>query len=224
MTSGAQSFDRLAEQYDRLAELGPGDIAKYLASALPERGRTALDVGCGSGRHALLLADRYESVLGVDLSAPMIELARRKRPRPNVTYEVADLMTLDHEPFDLLLCVGTLHHVPDLEAALAKIRSLVRPGGTAILVDLVSERGRLPKWFFRAGAVVDLGRDLLGRRPHALERFRLAMGPAWLDHLASDRYLSSSEFDRRYGASLPGSTIERVAQFRVCTWTAPPAA
>lgn len=215
-----QSFDRLAEQYDRLAELGPGDFARYLTSVLPDHGSAALDIGCGSGRHAVLLAERFDSVLGVDLSAPMIELGRRKRARPNVAYDVKDLMDVDGGPYDLVLSVGTLHHVPDLEAALAKIRGLVARGGTAILADLVANRDRLPKWFFRAGAVLQLARDLGARRASAWERFRLATHPAWIDHLASDRYLSAAEFDRRYCAALPGATTRMVAQFRVCTWHA----
>jgi len=216
-----QSFDRLAEQYDRLAELGPGDLARRLTTLLPERGGTAVDVGCGAGRHTVLLAERFDHVVGIDVSAPMIELARRKRARPNVTYEVRDLMDVDGA-YEVVLSVGMLHHVADLEAALAKVRSLVRPGGTAVLADLVTERGRVPKWWFRAGALLQLARDVAGRRGHAWERYRLATASAWLEHLASDRYLSGADFDRRYCAALPGATTQMVGQFRVCTWTRPP--
>jgi 2-polyprenyl-3-methyl-5-hydroxy-6-metoxy-1,4-benzoquinol methylase len=221
MSRDPQSFDEIALVYDRIAELGPGRIAQWLTSVLPEHGASALDIGCGAGRHAVVLAKHFDHVLGVDLSAPMIELARQKRPAANVTYEVGDLMDLEPVEYELVFSVGMLHHVPDLDAALVKIRSLVRPGGMAILADLVTEKGRLPKWFFRLGAVVQLFRDALHRRSHAFERFRLANHRAWLDHVASDIYLSPAEFDRRYCDALPGATTQDVSQFRVCTWTRP---
>jgi len=219
VTTDPQSFDGLAEHYDRLAELGPGDVARWLRTALPSHGGSAVDIGCGSGRHTVVLAERFDRVVGIDLSEPMVELARRKRPDPKVTYEVRDLMDVGGQQFDLVLSVGALHHMPDLEAALAKIASLVSPGGTAVLVDLVADRDRVPRWWFRAGAVVQLLRDLAGRKAFAFERYRLATHHGWLDHLASDRYLSTAEFDRRYAAVLTGAEMHRVGQFRACVWT-----
>ena len=82
----AQSFDRLAEDYDRLGDLGNDPFGDWVPSVVPvSRGR-ALDLGCGAGRHAVLLADWFDQVDAVDLSGPMIRLARRKRPRSNVCY------------------------------------------------------------------------------------------------------------------------------------------
>jgi ubiquinone/menaquinone biosynthesis C-methylase UbiE len=84
----AQSFGKLAADYDRLGDLGENHrlIAQWLAGVLPGAGGRALDLGCGTGRHTMLLADRFTRVDAVDLAAPMIELARARRPRPNVTY------------------------------------------------------------------------------------------------------------------------------------------
>ncbi|MGW4029315.1 class I SAM-dependent methyltransferase [Streptomyces sp. NPDC004838] len=48
---------------------------------------------CGSGRAVEALADSFEEVVGLDLSAPLIENARAKRARPNVRYVVEDLGT-----------------------------------------------------------------------------------------------------------------------------------
>jgi SAM-dependent methyltransferase len=82
----AQSFVRLAEDNDRLGDLGNDPFGDWLPSVLPvPRGR-ALDLGCGAGRHAVLLADWFDQVDAVHLSGPMIRLARRKRPRQNVCY------------------------------------------------------------------------------------------------------------------------------------------
>jgi len=92
----AQSFDRVAEDYDRLGDLDRRRwIEQWLASVLPDCGQRALDVGCGPGRQAVTLADRFGRVDAIDLSGAMIELARARRARPNISYRQADLHELD---------------------------------------------------------------------------------------------------------------------------------
>jgi SAM-dependent methyltransferase len=77
---------------DRLGDLGENDsIGSWLVSVLPSAGGRALDLGCGAGRHAVLLAGRFAHVVAIDLSRPVIEIARARRSRPNVAYQQADL-------------------------------------------------------------------------------------------------------------------------------------
>jgi ubiquinone/menaquinone biosynthesis C-methylase UbiE len=133
----AQSFDRVAEDLDRLAELSRHElITSWLADVLPKAGRYAIDLGCGPGRQAVLLAGRFAQVDAVDLSGPMIELARARRPRPNISYLHGDLRQAGQAGhYDLVLCVRTLHHVLDLHAALSHLKRLLAPGGRLIVVD-----------------------------------------------------------------------------------------
>ncbi len=215
-----QSFDELAETFDRRAELEGDAFGDWLLTVLPERGGDALDLGCGPGRHAALLAERFEHVLAVDLSPAMIDVARRKRAAPNITYEVADLANVTGQ-FDLVVTSATLHHVADLEAALAHITTLVRPGGSAMLADVTAFRAQLPRWYYQLGALKQLVNDVVRRRPHAWERFGLMTHQGWLDHMASDRFLSPGEFRRRYAAALPGATFVETGFQVVCRWTKP---
>jgi SAM-dependent methyltransferase len=134
-----QSFDTLADRYDRLHDLQADPIGTWLPGVLPQPGRRALDAGCGSGRHSLVLADRFDEVIGIDLSAPMIRLATARRSRPNIAYHHADLMRFaDPDGFDLVLSVNTLHHLPDLDGALDHLRRLTRPAGLVVLADCVA--------------------------------------------------------------------------------------
>jgi 2-polyprenyl-3-methyl-5-hydroxy-6-metoxy-1,4-benzoquinol methylase len=208
--SAAQSFDRTAAGYDRLGDLGENDsIRSWLVSVLPPAGGRALDLGCGAGRHAVLLAGRFAHVDAVDLSLPMIEIARAKRSRPNVAYQQADLLEATGSgEYDLVLSVMTLHHVPDLQAALAHIKGLLARGGRIVLADpypaesalhptrrilhrLVPLRPRL-----HAMAVLRLGANLVRRGPAtAWEIYRLYTRGEWLDHLVSDRFFSREELD-----------------------------
>ena len=109
--AAAQSFDRTAAGYDRLGDLGQNDsIRSWLVSVLPPAGGRALDLGCGAGRDSVLLAERFAHVDAVDLSLPMIEIARAKRSRPNIAYRQADLLEVTGSgEYDLVLSVMTLH-------------------------------------------------------------------------------------------------------------------
>ncbi|MCX4749949.1 class I SAM-dependent methyltransferase [Kitasatospora sp. NBC_01287] len=224
MHENAQSFDHVAEEYERLHQLLGDPVADWLPDwlpdVLPDSGGRALDLGCGGGRHAVLLAERFAEVDAIDLSVPMIDLARRERPRPNVRYRAAGLLETAG-PYDFVLSAATLHHLPDLDAALRHIRSLLAPGGRAVLIDTVSKRPATPRWWLYCGAVRALARELPRRGPtQARELFRLRTGD-WLDHRASDRYLSREQFEQRYAARFPGARFQRVGRAHGMVWDQP---
>ncbi|GAA3091288.1 2-polyprenyl-3-methyl-5-hydroxy-6-metoxy-1,4-benzoquinol methylase [Kribbella aluminosa] len=204
----AQSFDHLAERYDRLGELTADHVTAWLPTVLPANRRRAIDLGCGAGRHAVVLADHFDQVDAIDLSGPMIRLARRKRPRANISYVEAGILDITGQ-YDFVTSSATLHHVADLPAVLRHIRSLLAPGGIAALADTVSARPATPRWWLYGGQLRILTRNLASRNPHAWEIFRLATGD-WLEHRASDRYLSRETFEQTYAAALPGARFTRV--------------
>ena len=219
----AQSFDAFAETYDRLASLSAGFVRSFIESVLPEEGRRAVDLGCGTGHHAAILATRFEEVLAVDISSPMLEIARARRALPNISYELRDLRDVSPEKdgcFDLVFSASTLHHVPDLDGALHRIRDLLIPGGRVVLLDNVSLKPAVPRWWFRREALRRFVGDLSGRRRplrEAIEVLRLQTHPAWLDHVTSDRFLSPSEFRHRYGDIFPGGRFTDL--YRSCVLT-----
>ena len=103
---------------------------------------------------------------------------------------------------------STLHQLPDLDAALHHLRGLVASAGTAILVDNVDAWPTPPGWVYRLGAVRKLPADLQRhgwQQAWWLLKFRTST--AWLDHLASDRYLSRQVFGQCYGAIFPGAPV-----------------
>ena len=215
-----QSFDKFAADYDRFASLEPGSLRNWLVKQLPPHGHRALDAGCGAGRHMQALAERFDEVVGVDISEPLIGIARRRRSGPNVRYLVADIMSFaDADGFDLVFSSTTLHHLPDLKAALLHLRGFVRSGGVAILIDNVAPRPTPPRLVHVLGALRNIPSDVrrLGwRQARWLMQFRTST--SWLDHLASDRYVSRQEFEHRYGSIYPDARFQNLGYAHALVW------
>ncbi|MCF6523087.1 bifunctional 2-polyprenyl-6-hydroxyphenol methylase/3-demethylubiquinol 3-O-methyltransferase UbiG [Streptomyces sp. JJ36] len=134
--------------------------------AVPERCGAALDVGCGDGLLARRLAQRAEAVVGVDVDAEMIRLARERSARvDNVTFAEADLLDDGHGlladgKYGFVSAVAVVHHV-GLAEALAAMRRLLAPGGRMVVVGLARNRTLLD-WVV-SGAGVPAARVLARR-------------------------------------------------------------
>lgn len=120
-------FDELTDLYDRYNavrdRLAPA-TATWLADHLPG-GTRAVDLGCGPGRFTPLIADRYDTVLAVDLSQQMIHRARQQRARPNVTYQQRSLLDVSPDQdgtWDGVVTVNTVHHAGALDVVLPRLR------------------------------------------------------------------------------------------------------
>jgi ubiquinone/menaquinone biosynthesis C-methylase UbiE len=106
-------------------------------------GERVLDVGCGMGADVFEIAPLVGSngqVTGVDMSAAMIDEARRRaegRGLP-VSFEVGDSQALrfDTSTFDAVRTERMLMHVPDAELALAEMTRVLKPGGRMSVFDL----------------------------------------------------------------------------------------
>jgi SAM-dependent methyltransferase len=221
--SDPRSFDRFASDYDRYTALERPALPRWLADLLPPHGRRALDAGCGSGRSTLALAERFDEVVGVDISLPLIEIARASRPHPRVRYLLEDLMhVVDEEGFDLVYSSTVLHHLDDLDAGLRHLRELVAPGGTAVLIDNIAVVPTPSRWVYRLGALRFVPLDV---RRHGWGKARWLFGfrtsGPWLDHLASDRYLSRRSFEHRYGAVFPDPRFRSLRFAHALIWRKP---
>jgi ubiquinone/menaquinone biosynthesis C-methylase UbiE len=96
---------------------------------------TALDAACGTGRHAAYLASLGHTVIGVDVSAKMLAVARDNVPGGD--FRQADLRRLpvDDRNVDLVVCALALEHVSDLGPVFAEFARVLRPGGHLVISD-----------------------------------------------------------------------------------------
>jgi ubiquinone/menaquinone biosynthesis C-methylase UbiE len=96
---------------------------------------TAVDVGCGSGEFAERLSASFGTVIGVDYSEQMLELARAWVTDPKVAFVRADCarLPLGGGHVDFLSALGLLDYVKDPAAALTEFSRVMKPGATGVL-------------------------------------------------------------------------------------------
>jgi SAM-dependent methyltransferase len=123
---------RLAAIYD-LVEGERNDLDHYLAIAAAVGARSVLDVGCGTGTLACLLAGRGIDVVGVDPAEASLDIARAKPGAARVRWLHGDATTLPQLQVDLATMTANVSHViltdDDWSATLRGIHAALRPGG-----------------------------------------------------------------------------------------------
>src|SRR5262245_42091536 len=156
-TKSQEFFTSSVGQWDRLREELFGDRFHLEAlGALADSGWIAGDLGCGTGQVSAALAPFVARVIAIDSSAAMLQAAKRRLAGvENVELRRGDLEALpvDDSRLDVALLMLVLHHVPEPEKALAEVARVLRPGGRAIVGDML---------------------------PHDRESYRQQMGHVWL--------------------------------------------
>jgi demethylphylloquinol methyltransferase len=141
-------FDQVADRYDQfndLLSLGLHRLWKRQAILwlAPRPGQRLLDLCCGTGDLALLLADRVRpggSVLGIDSAAAPLAIARRRasiQPWLPLYWHQLDVLSTDLEDgwADGAVMAYGLRNLPDPAAGLVELRRLLRPGARAAVLD-----------------------------------------------------------------------------------------
>jgi SAM-dependent methyltransferase len=148
------TYDTVAETYaeqfaDELAGK-PFDL-QLLGSLVPRVDGLVADIGCGPGQIGRFLFDRGVDVVGVDLSAGMLQVARAGNP--GIRYERADVRALPF-PDDALgaaVAFYSLIHLDDLAPALTELHRVIRSGGVLCIALHEGEGARhRDEWYGRA--------------------------------------------------------------------------
>ena len=180
----------------------------YLLRQVPLDCDHVLEIGCGFGAFARLVAGRVQRVTAMDVSPQMINVAReRSAGYSNLEFELTDFLQtrLPAESYDCVVTLATLHHLP-LDESLRSIKALLRPGGMLILHDLLAA-GSL---FDRALDFVRLPVSMAVRfRQTGRLRARREVRRAWIEHGKHESYLTPQEVRAMRDEHLPGGRITR---------------
>jgi ubiquinone/menaquinone biosynthesis C-methylase UbiE len=140
----ADEFARQAQTFDKFAELTDEQVAARFLTALGEAGRgDVLDVACGPGVVAAAIAPVAASVVAFDATEPMLEKAKARCARAgltNVIFKHGDAENLPFEgaQFDAVVTRLAIHHFAHPQRAFDEMFRVLRVGGIAVIVDVVS--------------------------------------------------------------------------------------
>lgn len=98
---------------------------------------SALDFGCGTGDFCALLAERFATVVGCDLSSAVLAVAAQRHASPRIRY-TANVDAALARRYALILCVTVLQHVVDdgeLRALLQRFAAALQPGGQVVVLE-----------------------------------------------------------------------------------------
>jgi 2-polyprenyl-3-methyl-5-hydroxy-6-metoxy-1,4-benzoquinol methylase len=158
-SSEATFFDRIADQIGgQLRPLEPAVVERYRKARRSWcnkefrfqllgdlRGKRVLDVGCGEGTNAVLLAKLGAQVTGIDISQGSVEICRRRAVLDGVddrtTFICSPLETvaLEAHGFDVIWGDGVLHHlIPELPSLMQRLLRWARPGARFVFSEPVS--------------------------------------------------------------------------------------
>jgi ubiquinone/menaquinone biosynthesis C-methylase UbiE/DNA-binding transcriptional ArsR family regulator len=121
----------------------PGQTWKALAQGVTRllRGERIVDLGCGNGRLALMLAEAGNAVTGVDHSEEQIKLARKQAGQvknPVFLQAPMEATGLPSAAFTLAILSQSLHHAAKPESVVTEAARLVAPGGRLLVLDLLA--------------------------------------------------------------------------------------
>jgi SAM-dependent methyltransferase len=210
-------YDGYASHYGFDVDANMASRLKYdLALKYLKPDDEVLDVGCANGIHMRLLARGCQRITGIDISQPMLDVAREALEKDGITNASLELrsatdLRFADAGFDLVYSFSTLTLVPDVNQALREIARVLKPGGIALL-DVVGRwnlsrvywgryfrlHGHFGQRSFTYGAVMrqldGIGLDIM--ETHALgflDQWRYIPGLHWCKGL--DRVLHRSLHD-----------------------------
>jgi len=135
-----EGYDKWASTYDKdpnpLIALEERVTLEFIGNV---QGQHVLDLGCGTGRYCVLLAERGASVAGIDSSSEMLKHAKRKLS-PSYQLELyhgtIEKIGFPSEHFDLIVSALTLGHVPELEPTFIEAVRVLKRGGRMVISDV----------------------------------------------------------------------------------------
>jgi 2-polyprenyl-6-hydroxyphenyl methylase/3-demethylubiquinone-9 3-methyltransferase len=125
-------------------------VIEQHVGASESRGQTLLDIGCGAGFVAMMLAEKGYKVVGVDMSLKSLQQARVKadsvtwndtQTKPRFVHNDAAHLQMPPQTVDVVIMADVLEHIGDLNKTMIEVNRVLRPGGL-FLFDTINRTRR----------------------------------------------------------------------------------
>jgi ubiquinone/menaquinone biosynthesis C-methylase UbiE len=175
-------YDTPGEIYARHSETNPWneqyDRPAIHALTGEVNGRDVLDVGCAAGVLSAQLAARGASVVGVDVSPVMLDIARQRCPQARFHHaDLAEPLDFPDHSFDLVTASLVMHYLPEWGSTLREFRRILRSGGALVMSVHHPETWRtfrLPSYFPRQ--LITDHWDIGGPEPMEVQYYHWSLG------------------------------------------------
>ncbi len=179
-------FTEIADYYDEMNDIMSMGMVQGWHKFMMKKagnisGKKCLDVGTGTGEiafHVARTAGEGSTVIGVDITPKMLELAEKKEKELDlpvkIDWRVGDALKLDFEDdtFDLVTSGYMLRNVTDILQAVSEMHRVLAPGGKVVVAELSKPKNAVVRFFYniymkrvkRYGRKYDKGKSIDGRQ------------------------------------------------------------
>jgi ubiquinone/menaquinone biosynthesis C-methylase UbiE len=159
----------------------------------PRPGAVFLDAGCGTGEHAVRIAQGGYPCVGVDVSESVLSKARKKATESDLKVSLSfagqrlESLEFAENTFDVVHCRGVLMHIPDWEIALGDLCRVLKPGGRIVILE--ANQTSLETAIVRLVRKLKREKSKIIETPGGLERWSEENGNLFVARTANIKYM-----------------------------------
>jgi len=166
----SKTVESFGDEWSKFNQFSTSDIAQGAAEYfdlldLNSSGEyRVLDAGCGSGRWSAFLAKHVNSIEAIDPSRAVLTAAIQWQQHSNIRFTQASIddLPFPHSSFDLVVCLGVLHHMPDTADALKSLSKSLKANGSLLLYLYYNLEER-SIWYRSLFMIVDVIRKIISK-------------------------------------------------------------
>jgi len=202
-----KEWDAWAPSYDKEVDYLLGINDNVICSKISFEEKNVLDLGCGTGRFAGVIAQKARHVTTLDFSSKMLkETRKRLKDFHNISFEKIDIekMALSlNEKFDVIVAISLMHHIGNTKHVVKKLKSYLAKNGQIVIVDSLSDRDKKDRYLFNSNVIRNCG----------VLRWLRFLSNTYFDtrlrrHTSKEDYITYEHFKNRYKLLLPRAEVE----------------